>query len=87
MDLFIYSSTKFSESRTNIEDDLDELLDGVAEVIGGGSGATGWNIDLEIFNDENTSAVIDKIKSLLIDCAVPADTYIETNGKKVHVFN
>ena len=34
--------------RSDLEDELEDWLDGRAEVSGGGSGADGWDIDLDV---------------------------------------
>ena len=71
----IYFFSKLSIGRSVIEDDLDEILGDNGEVIGGGSGVSGSNIDIEIY-EGSASNFIEPIKAVLQDIEVPNDTVI-----------
>jgi hypothetical protein len=72
-EIFIYSSLDLREARGNLENDLEDFLEESGSVTGGGGGSRGWNIDLEV-DDENLPEHIEKIKLFLSDWGVPPDT-------------
>jgi len=76
IDVCIYSSMDLREARGGLEDDLEEFLDAFGEVAGGGGGAPGWNIDLELFSDEDLSWNINELLDFLREWGVPPDTYL-----------
>jgi hypothetical protein len=76
IELSVYFYSKIDFYRTKLEDDLEELLSENGEVTGGGSGESGSNIDLEIFDPENLPAHIKRIRKLLRKYKVPLDTII-----------
>lgn len=63
----------------DIEDDLVDLLDGIGEVTGAGSGITGGNIDIE-FSEE--SDALQKVISYLLSCGFDAETILDINGEQ-----
>src|SRR5882724_8807321 len=76
-EIFIYSSLDLREARGNLEDDLEEFLEGIGETTGGGGGMPGWNVDLKIHTDEDLSNRMDALLDFLRKWGVPPDTYFE----------
>ena len=81
----IYFFSKLSTGRSAIEDDLDEILGDKGEVIEGGSGISGSNIDIEIY-EGSAYDFIESIKTLLQDLEVPKDTAIVIDEKQLSVY-
>lgn len=81
MDLYIYLPRKYEVSRDEIENLLEAVLDDSGEVTGGGRGAFGQNIDIEIFDDEIARDVMSEIRRALIDFGVPAETELVLDGE------
>jgi hypothetical protein len=73
----VYSTKPLPEPRGGLEDDLEELLAGAGEVSGGGGGAAGWNIDLELFDDLSADQWIDRLAAFLREWGVPEDTSLK----------
>lgn len=48
MEVFIYGVPDLGAPRDEIEDRIEEFLQGRGEVTGGGAGASGVNLDIEI---------------------------------------
>ena len=82
-EIFIYSSISLREARGNLEDDLEEFHGSTFEVTGGGGGERGWNIDLEV-SDDNLANSVEKLQEYLSGWGVPPDTdfdvYVMRNG-------
>ncbi len=76
-DIFIYSEAYMNDARGALEDDLEVLLGNVGEVTGGGLGASGWNIDLVIHDDDLADDWIPKIVTFLRQWGVPCETYLQ----------
>lgn len=53
--------------RDDIEDALSDVLDQKGEVTGAGSGAGGWNLDVEIFDDADTDLCLQGIANCLVE--------------------
>ena len=68
-------------ARDDIEDKLEELLDGRGEVTGSGIGIDGGNIDIEIESNEVLD-ILGDIKAYLISCGFGADTFLDVNGRR-----
>jgi len=79
IDIYIYSSMSLREARGGLEDDLDEFLDESGEVTGGGGGAPGWNIDLELYSDDDLPKHIEQLLAYLRVWGVPPDTYVKVS--------
>ena len=75
--LFIASWTPLGRSRGELEDEIEELLGDVAQVSGGGQGAGGWNIDIDLLEPESLEWCIARIQEYLRSQRVPADTVID----------
>ena len=75
-DVFIYSKLRLSCGRDVIEDAVDDAISGIGEVTGGGTGATGWNVDVELAGDGDAAPHVDSIVRVLRRLAVPNDTYV-----------
>ncbi|MBF8192495.1 hypothetical protein ITP53_43815 [Nonomuraea sp. K274] len=73
MELFIYWFGDAWVSRADVEDTIDEVLDGEGEVTGGGTGDTGGNIDIEIFDDAN-------VERLMVEVAKTVSTDLPANA-------
>ncbi|WP_414549574.1 hypothetical protein [Anabaena sp. CCY 0017] len=67
--------------RSAIEDELEDVLEDKGEVTGGGSGVSGSNIDIEIY--EGTAYdFLNSIREVLKEFSVPTDTVIIMNGNE-----
>ena len=75
--VFIYSNQPLDCVRGELEDDLDELLGSAGECTGAGEGQSGWNIDLEIFDANEVTDWVERIRRFLEAYPVPADTYCQ----------
>lgn len=63
----------------DMEDDLDDLLQGTGEVTGSGMGIGGGNIDIEFDADPD---VLQKIISYLTSCGFDGETILDINGER-----
>ncbi len=87
VEIFIYSSQPLGFSKSEVEDDIDEMLGDVGEVTGSGSGQAGWNIDIEIYDPENVTKAQVEIINILKNRKVPKDTYLQMVGSgRVNVY-
>lgn len=68
-------------AQDDIEDGLEELLDGRGEVMGSGMGIDGGNIDIEIESNEILD-ILGDIKAYLISCGFDANTVLDVNGRR-----
>ena len=87
MDVFIYFPDRLPYGRDELEDALNEALDGLGEVSGGGSGETGSNIDIEIFDEELTkSQIAALVRDALSTYNLPPSCYmtIENDRLRIH---
>lgn len=75
--IHIYSNKALGEPRTDLEDELEDLLGDAGECTGGGQGNSGWNIDLEIFEKDHIEKWTICIKDFLKERSVPNDTYFD----------
>ncbi|MBD2767740.1 hypothetical protein IC235_07520 [Hymenobacter sp. BT664] len=83
IDIYFYS--KLGMGRNAIEDDLDEILADKGEVIGGGSGPSGSNIDIEIY-EGSAADFLGLIRTALKKLEVPDDTIIVINQERFQVY-
>jgi hypothetical protein len=86
MHIFIYFHSRLPTSLDIFEDMLEECLDSDGEVTGSGTGQTGSNIDIEVFDDEATG-VIGRIKATLKDAAAPMDTVMVVGDERLNVYD
>lgn len=84
MDIFIYVASGSTVSKDELEDVLDAMLQGRGEVSGGGVGINGFNVDIEVF-DEDPSLVAE-VRVVLKRLRVPVDTRIVVDGKSFAVY-
>lgn len=75
-DLFIYSALPLGEARGDLEDDLEVLLGSAGQCTGGGTSEPGWNIDLEIYDNETAEQWIKRVVKYLRERLVPLDTHL-----------
>lgn len=66
MEIFIYSSTPLEDAKGEIEDAIEEALEGVCEVTGGGTGTEGWNIDLWVSDEQQERDVLEVLRTVLM---------------------
>lgn len=85
MDVYIYFPSPLGTTRDVIEEALDEALEGVGEVSGGGSGAVGSNVDIEIFEGDPRD-YLDRLREVLRHSEVPHDTYITIGGERFDAY-
>ena len=72
--IFIYFTQRLGQPRTELEDDLDALLEGAGEVAGGGGGEAGWNIDVLLGDATEAKRWVDRLAEFLRERGVPEDT-------------
>ncbi|WP_037285164.1 hypothetical protein [Saccharibacillus sacchari] len=84
MDIFIYVGGGSAVSKDEIEDALDAMLQDRGEVSGGGVGSTGFNVDIEVFEDD--PSLVAEIRTILKRFHVPEDTAIVVDGKRFAVY-
>jgi hypothetical protein len=82
MDIFLYSSKALKTGRDELEDDINDFLSDKGFVIGAGAGIDGWNLDIEIFDGNDSEAVLDDLKDFLRNWPVPDDAHLDVNGKR-----
>ena len=75
--VYIYSTKPLPEPRGGLEDDLEEFLEGSGEITGGGGGATGWNVDVELYEGASAEDWIARLAAFLREWGVPDDTYLK----------
>jgi hypothetical protein len=93
-DIFLYSSKSSPalqrEGRGGLEDDLDEFFGDAGEVTGGGSGNTGWNLDMRLFDASDLERWLERLTAFLRNWGVPDDAFLDvlvTEGpRRVDVF-
>jgi hypothetical protein len=73
-DVFIYSKAPLKDARGALEDDIESFLGPSGEVTGGGGGASGWNVDLEL--SEIASGELVRPREFLVEWGVPRDTFL-----------
>jgi len=75
--VFIYSEQFLHSARSELEDDLAVFLGQTGQIAGGGSGVSGWNIDIELTNNIDVTDWIDRFSEFLQEWGVPEDTYFD----------
>ena len=85
MDIFIYYNIKLEVDRDIIEDQIDDFLGEKGEVTGGGSGISGGNIDIEIYDKVNEN-IVKELKGFLQELQLPNNTYLVVNGVRENLF-
>ena len=76
--IYIYSKLDLGQSRGNLEDDIQDHFEDEIEVTGGGQGQGGWNVDLELLEeDDDVHCFADKLVKFLQKWGVPRDTYLD----------
>jgi hypothetical protein len=81
----IYFYSKLSTGRSAIEDDLEEILADKGEVTGGGSGLSGSNIDIDIY-EGSAADFLEPIRTVLQELDVPDDTVIVIDEERFQVY-
>ena len=84
-DVFIYSNLPLSCGRDEIEDAVDDVIRGNGEVTGGGSGSSGWNVDVELTSDADADQHVAAIVVALRQLGVPDDTYLCVGADQLRV--
>ncbi|MBR1854189.1 MAG: hypothetical protein IJ794_13780 [Lachnospiraceae bacterium] len=84
MEIFIYFQMKPDTNidRNELEDAIDEFLDGKGEVTGGGAGIDGANIDVELFDEGIKGRLIERLREL----PFAEDTYYVVDGVRTRLF-
>lgn len=89
--IYIYSKLPLNTARIDLEDELEAILGEEGECTGGGSGAPGWNIDLEIHDSRHLAKWMKQLATYLRVWGVPPDTYLvgwlEGSSEKLPVFS
>ncbi len=77
-EIHIYSKLDLGQSRGNLEDDVQDRFEDDIEVSGGGQGESGWNVDLELLDeDADVHRFAKKLVKFLQKWGVPRDTYLK----------
>jgi hypothetical protein len=77
-EIHIYSNLHLGQSCGNLEDDIQAHFEGDIEVSGGGQGQAGWNVDLELLDEEaDVHRFAKKLIKFLLKWGVPRDTYLK----------
>ena len=84
MYIFIHFPKNSKVSRDLIEEEIDLFLDDKGEVVGGGTGENGSNIDVEIFEGEPHDYLED-LSRILKRTGAPGSTYFKIDGQKVGI--
>ena len=66
-----------------IEDEIDERTRNYADVTGSGSGESGWNIDVEITNNDQRGLVLSEIAKVLHAFELPWSTILDIDGIRI----
>ncbi len=77
--------SKLSIGRSAIEDELDKILGDKGEVTGGGSGISGSNIDIDIY-EGSAADFLEPIRTVLQELDVPDDTVIVIGEERFQVY-
>jgi hypothetical protein len=83
--IFINFFSRLDMGRDVIEDALDEALGDKGEVIGGGSGVSGSNIDIEILEGEPHD-FLEIIRTVLRELEAPNDTVIVIGDERFSLY-
>ena len=76
--IYIYSALALGQARGNLEDDIQDQFEEEIEVAGGGGGQLGWNVDLELLQeDADVQQFAKKLAKFLRKWGVPRDTYLD----------
>ena len=86
MDVFIYTNDSLGCDRNEVEDALEEALEGMGEVTGGGSGQRGSNWDLEIRENHSEEEVLHLIRTVLKNLKCPQSTSIVISGRRYPLY-
>lgn len=83
--IFIYFFSKLENiDRDDVEDAINNILGEKGEVTGAGSGASGSNLDVQVYG--NPLDFMDAIKNVLRELEVPADTIVAIGEERFPVF-
>ncbi len=74
--IFINGSSSLGQARGDVEDEVSEALDEMAEVTGGGAGEAGWNIDIEVHDGRDVEHCVQRVREILLGVGVAAATKI-----------
>lgn len=85
MDVYIFIPPPLPVPRDEIEQAIEEALDDDGEVTGGGSGESGANIDVELFDDEHARGQLETIRDVLRRFGVPRGSYVRFGQERFHV--
>lgn len=76
-EIHIYSKLDLGQPRGDLEDDLQERFEEEIEITGGGQGQGGWNVDLELLDeDADVHRFVKRLVKFLQKWTVPRDTYL-----------
>ena len=78
---------ELKDAKQALEDDNDELLIGECEVTGIGTGISGWNTDIEIFDGPEAEKQLEMLRLFLRQWPVLDEPFWDVNGQREDVFN
>jgi len=80
MDAFVYVRDRMPYGLDEIEEALEEALNGSGEVTGSGAGVKGSNFDIEIFDEKaDLAAALRIIRGALAQFRLPSSSVIVIN--------
>lgn len=80
----IYITGEIAIEKDDIEDALADVLGDDGEIVGGGSGLSMINLDIEIFDSVRPMDIVKRIAGAIKDLGLPLDTVLQTaepNGR------
>ena len=75
--IHVYGDTPLNRARQEIEDDIIDRVDEFAEVTGGGSEDSEWNIDVEVFDGEQIEYCYDTVSIILLEAGADPGSPIQ----------
>ena len=82
---FIYFFSKLENiDRDDVEDDINDVLGEKGAVTGAGSGASGLNLDVQVYGDPLD--FLDIMRSVLRELEVPVDTVFAIGEERFPVY-
>ena len=83
VDVYIEGATNIA--RDELEDELENAIQGLGEVVGGGSGVKGVNVDLEISDEIAETEIVERIKKVIQDLGIRNDAHLRIDGRLVEL--
>lgn len=83
MEVFIYGSPDLGSPRDEVEDRIQDFLEGRGEVTGAGAGTSGVNVDIELFGTAvDLGEILAGLRRILIECGAPQGSKFVVEGQE-----